>query len=227
MKTTEEIKALISEKIAGQGNQVDVGNGLTEILNAIVDMSAGGGGDGGEVQQFPTLAAAYEAMTANELKPGDEFEVHYEIMGLHLFVTHGVCREEVGDTNFLEEMYGSHILGMCVVEYDDSGEPTYTCTPAFAYPEDEDESKIARYVKEVHIINNTSGKEVYLSKVGRIAGGGQVVFGAPPVNMGSDYTAEDFLADALSFLLPPIVYYEGAYPVLINGITVITAGPAE
>lgn len=33
----EEIKALINEKIAGQGNQVDVGNALPTILNEIVD----------------------------------------------------------------------------------------------------------------------------------------------------------------------------------------------
>ncbi len=33
-----EIKAIIAEKIAGQGNQVDIGNGLAEVLNAIVDI---------------------------------------------------------------------------------------------------------------------------------------------------------------------------------------------
>lgn len=41
----EEIKALINEKIAGQGNQVDVGNALPTILNEIVDaMGTGGSG---------------------------------------------------------------------------------------------------------------------------------------------------------------------------------------
>ncbi len=37
MKTIDEIKDLIAQKITGQGNQVDVGNGLTTILNGIVD----------------------------------------------------------------------------------------------------------------------------------------------------------------------------------------------
>lgn len=37
--TTQEIKDLIASKIAGQGNQVDSGGKLAEILNAIVDMA--------------------------------------------------------------------------------------------------------------------------------------------------------------------------------------------
>lgn len=40
----EQIKALISAKIAGQGNQVDSGGALDEILNAIVDAIPEGGG---------------------------------------------------------------------------------------------------------------------------------------------------------------------------------------
>lgn len=32
-----EIKAIIAEKIAGQGNQVDIGNGLVEVLNALAE----------------------------------------------------------------------------------------------------------------------------------------------------------------------------------------------
>lgn len=35
--TKEEMKALVSTKIAGQGNQVDLGNALPELLNAIID----------------------------------------------------------------------------------------------------------------------------------------------------------------------------------------------
>lgn len=35
--TKEEMKALVSAKIAGQGNQVDLGSALPELLNAIVD----------------------------------------------------------------------------------------------------------------------------------------------------------------------------------------------
>lgn len=36
--TTQEIKALIAEKIAGQGSMVDVGGGLPAILNALCDL---------------------------------------------------------------------------------------------------------------------------------------------------------------------------------------------
>lgn len=42
--TTNEIKAIIAEKIAGQGNQVDIGNGLVEVLNALADAISEGGG---------------------------------------------------------------------------------------------------------------------------------------------------------------------------------------
>lgn len=42
--TKEEIKDLISAKIAGQGNQVDSGGALDAILNAIVDAIPEGGG---------------------------------------------------------------------------------------------------------------------------------------------------------------------------------------
>ena len=40
--TKEEIKALISAKITGQGNQVDAGGALDAILNAIVDIIPAG-----------------------------------------------------------------------------------------------------------------------------------------------------------------------------------------
>ena len=35
--TKQEIKDLIAAKIAGQGNQVDIGNALAEVLNALAD----------------------------------------------------------------------------------------------------------------------------------------------------------------------------------------------
>lgn len=35
--TLQEIKELVSKKIAGQGSQVDIGGALAEILNGIVD----------------------------------------------------------------------------------------------------------------------------------------------------------------------------------------------
>lgn len=40
---TSEIRALIAQKIAGQGSMVDVGGGLPAILNAICDAIEGGG----------------------------------------------------------------------------------------------------------------------------------------------------------------------------------------
>lgn len=40
MKTKEEIKALIATAIAGQGNQVDLGGKLAEILDEVVEMAA-------------------------------------------------------------------------------------------------------------------------------------------------------------------------------------------
>lgn len=41
--TTNEIKDLIASAIAGQGNQVDAGGKLAEILNALADAAGGGG----------------------------------------------------------------------------------------------------------------------------------------------------------------------------------------
>lgn len=35
--TTQEIKALVAAKIAGQGNQVDLGNALSGIINSLCD----------------------------------------------------------------------------------------------------------------------------------------------------------------------------------------------
>lgn len=38
--TKDEIKTLIAEKISGQGNQVDIGGALADILNELADASA-------------------------------------------------------------------------------------------------------------------------------------------------------------------------------------------
>lgn len=38
--TKDEIKALIAAKIDGQGNQVDIGGTLAQVLNAIIDLIA-------------------------------------------------------------------------------------------------------------------------------------------------------------------------------------------
>ncbi len=62
--TKEEIKALISAKIAGQGNQVDSGGALDEILNAIVDAIPEGGG-GANVIEVPSITMNEEEMTAD------------------------------------------------------------------------------------------------------------------------------------------------------------------
>lgn len=39
--TKEEIKTLIAEKISGQGNQVDIGGALADVLNELVDAMGG------------------------------------------------------------------------------------------------------------------------------------------------------------------------------------------
>ena len=59
--TSEEIKNLIATKIAGQGNQIDSGGALSDILDAIVDMATGAepliiGGD--EVVSFDGTSIA-------------------------------------------------------------------------------------------------------------------------------------------------------------------------
>ena len=45
--TTQEIKALVAAKIAGQGNQVDLGNALSDIINSLCDLIDAGGQGGG------------------------------------------------------------------------------------------------------------------------------------------------------------------------------------
>lgn len=47
--TTQEIKDLVAAKIAGQGNQVDLGNALSDIINSLCDLIDAGGKE--EVQQ--------------------------------------------------------------------------------------------------------------------------------------------------------------------------------
>lgn len=72
----QEIKDLIASKIAGQGNQVDPGGKLAEILNALVDMaSQGGGGD-----YILTLPNEYSFDTSTTF--GDTFEQIAEELGV-------------------------------------------------------------------------------------------------------------------------------------------------
>lgn len=49
----QQIKELIASAIAGQGNQVDTGGKLADILNAIVDMAGQGGGGENTVLLLP------------------------------------------------------------------------------------------------------------------------------------------------------------------------------
>lgn len=56
--TKEEIKTLISAKVAGQGNQVDSGGALDAILNAIVDSIPEGGGSGAPVLKITLVDAS-------------------------------------------------------------------------------------------------------------------------------------------------------------------------
>ena len=44
--TTQEIKALVAAKIAGQGNQVDLGNALSDIFDSLCDLIDAGGQGG-------------------------------------------------------------------------------------------------------------------------------------------------------------------------------------
>lgn len=59
--TKEEIQALISAKIAGQGNQVDSGGALATILAEILDLVGQGGG--GEVKPIVLTEAPTSEMT--------------------------------------------------------------------------------------------------------------------------------------------------------------------
>ena len=59
--TKEEIRALISAKVAAQGNQVDSGGALSTILDAIVDAipEGGGGGEQADLLVTDTESPAY------------------------------------------------------------------------------------------------------------------------------------------------------------------------
>ena len=74
--SVSEIKDLIASKIAGQGNQVDSGGKLAEILNEIVDMASQGesiyiscGYD--EVEAEPTFDDAQKALLLQAYQEGN------------------------------------------------------------------------------------------------------------------------------------------------------------
>ena len=63
--TTEEIKNLIDQKIAGQGTMVDVGGALPTILKEIVDMASQGGGS--DIKPIMLTALPEEGMSLDDL----------------------------------------------------------------------------------------------------------------------------------------------------------------
>ena len=62
--TKQEIKELVSKKIAGQGSQVDIGGALAEILNGIIDMA---GAKKVEVPMLTTFEDETKAQAAADL----------------------------------------------------------------------------------------------------------------------------------------------------------------
>ena len=78
----DEIKALISAKIAGQGNQVDSGGALDEILNAIVDAIPEGGGSGAPVLKMTIEIRSFDSIAFTGLAPSiTERTVHFAVEG--------------------------------------------------------------------------------------------------------------------------------------------------
>lgn len=69
--TTQEIKALVAAKIAGQGNQVDLGNALSDIFGSLCDL-IDAGGQGGAAEPL-IIEGAYdtdlEAFVPNQGQP--------------------------------------------------------------------------------------------------------------------------------------------------------------
>lgn len=63
--TKEEIQALISAKVAGQGNQVDSGGALATILDAIVDAIPEGGGS--DIKPIVLTYLPAEGMSLDDL----------------------------------------------------------------------------------------------------------------------------------------------------------------
>ena len=78
----DQIKALISAKIAGQGNQVDSGGALDSILNAIVDAIPEGGGSGAPVLKMTIEQRSYDNIAFTGLAPSiTERVVRFAIEG--------------------------------------------------------------------------------------------------------------------------------------------------
>lgn len=80
--TKDQIKALISAKIAGQGNQVDSGGALDEILNAIVDSIPEGGGSGAPVLKMTIESRSFDSIAFTGLAPSiTERTVNFAVEG--------------------------------------------------------------------------------------------------------------------------------------------------
>lgn len=80
--TKEELKALVSSKIAGQGNAVDVSGSLPTILNELIDNMGGGDApsviDLGEVEESEDgtdvtdkIPAGYKPKSGDAIKSDD------------------------------------------------------------------------------------------------------------------------------------------------------------
>lgn len=92
--TTQEIKDLIATKIAGQGNQVDSGGKLADILNAIcenIEQKAD------EKPVFELSGRLYSGMSTNE----------FNATGLTADVVREIANHEYNDTylKFGDEIY--------------------------------------------------------------------------------------------------------------------------
>ena len=130
--TTEEIKNLIDQKIAGQGTMVDVGGALPTILKEIVDMASQGGGGGdvkpiiitGEPSEEMTTLAQLEAIgiTLSEVTAAAEGKRTSVI--LRLPSSEAASLQAITNA-FASPEDGNYSLCFYSQDFNESGEPTY------------------------------------------------------------------------------------------------------
>lgn len=112
--TKEEIIALIDEKVAGQGNNIDAGSVLPRILKGILDLAVGGGT---EVSDITTLTdSQLEALQCGNTV------IKNDVTGRHAyFVSYkgaeGLCLTYVDCDNVETVAYNKTLTGW---EYDDT-----------------------------------------------------------------------------------------------------------
>lgn len=73
--TTQEIKALVAAKIAGQGNQIDLGNALPEIIDALCDA----------VDSAPKAVVVTETLSSTPIEITGEQYLKYLSAGILLY----------------------------------------------------------------------------------------------------------------------------------------------